>query len=474
MTHSGPVEVAWQPAPGNTAVLGQDLNTAMAFQNPRLREVALALGGRGAIRAHFAAMWRLIDTVGQSIEPAPLRTDSDLSVLVGRPIAIVAAALRLELKGTAFLDLGWDQMGNDSDAALTKVQFPVIVGDLAKLSDGLIGFYRQAEPGGGYDLSTFYSQGADPASTSGIIRPAQDTLVLRPSPPLDPDGEHEPPDLTPVTQRVLMLADPRAPVHATTGILPTASLALPPDQGQATASVLDLSLFAAPVLRGATGLAIPVPAEGGYAVSYAEIDHDKQGHLDWMITRDITDPSGQAVWAYSPQQVREGWLRFNPVVLEFALANAAGQPLVRDGEPNTLTLTVTNRAQRTVTFQPGRPPARASRARARCSTCTSARWLPRTRCRGSPSARRAGSFSCSPAPPTGRTGPRPRTARSRWPRAGGCRLPLPPLYPFAASQAEVLAITTGLTALTTASTPTRSLSTGSRRRPAARPCCSNC
>jgi hypothetical protein len=149
--------------------------------------------------------------------------------------------------------------------------------------------------------------------------------------------------------------DPRARVHATTGILPTAALGLPPGQGQATMSVLDLSLFAAPVLRGAGGLAIPTPAEAGYAVSYVEVGHDDQGHPDWLVTPDITAPSGQAVWAYTPQEVREGWLRLNPVVLEFALADAAGRPVVQAGQPNALTLTVTSRAQRSVTFQPGSP-----------------------------------------------------------------------------------------------------------------------
>ena len=164
VTHGGPVEVGWQPAPGNTATLGQDLATAMAYQNPQLRQVAMALGGPGATAANFTAMWRLIDTVGQTIEPGPLPTDSGLSVLVGRPVAVVAAAVRLELQGTAFLDLGWDQVGNDSDAGLTQVEFPVILGDLARLADGLIGFYKQARPGGDYDLGTFYSQAADPAA----------------------------------------------------------------------------------------------------------------------------------------------------------------------------------------------------------------------------------------------------------------------------------------------------------------------
>ncbi|WP_460112228.1 hypothetical protein [Streptomyces platensis] len=355
LTHGDNAPVGWQPAPGNASTLGQDLATTMAYQNPQLRQVATALGGPKATAANFTAMVQLIDTVGQTIEPGPLPTDSDLSLLVGRPVAIVAAALRLELQGAAHIDLGWDRVGNDSDAGLTQVGFPVILGDLAKLHDGLIGFYKQATLGGDYDLTTFYSQGADPAATSGIVRPAQDTLHLTPTPPLDPEGRQEPPDLTPYTQRVLMLMDPRAHVHATTGILPTAALSLPPDQSQAAVSALDLSLFAAPVLRGAGGLAIPTPAASGYTISYVETSQDDQGHPDWAVTADITTPSGEAVWAYTPQEVREGWLRLNPILMEFTLTDTTGRPTVKASRSNALTLTVTNHAQRSVTFQPGTP-----------------------------------------------------------------------------------------------------------------------
>ena len=92
-------------------------------------------------------MWQAIDTAGNAVEPGPVPTNSDLAVLVGRPVALVQVAVRLELEGAPRLDLSFDNLGNDSDAGLTGIQFPVIVGDLTKLSDGLIGYFTQTGAG---------------------------------------------------------------------------------------------------------------------------------------------------------------------------------------------------------------------------------------------------------------------------------------------------------------------------------------
>jgi hypothetical protein len=252
------------------------------------------------------------------------------------------------------LDLGWDAMGTDSDAGLAGVKFPVILGDLARLRDGLIGYYKESAPGAGYDLTTFYSEGADQAATSGIVRPAQETLCVTPVPPVDPD--QAPNELSWYTQRVLMLMDPRAQVHATTGILPTATLELPPGLTQAVLSRLSLFLFTAPVLRGAGALAIPVPPVDGYASSYIDQVRDEHGTPGWLVTPEIAAPA-DGMWGYTPQDVREGWLRLNRVVLEFELTNPAGEPVVRPGGPNALTLTVTNGSHHRVNLRAGLPVA---------------------------------------------------------------------------------------------------------------------
>jgi hypothetical protein len=353
---SGKSPIGWQSAPGDDATIDEDLQTVMQYQNPQLSDFALALGGPQASVDFFKGLWQVLDTVGDTVAPGPLPTDSDLAVLVGRPIALVQAAVRLELRGAAMLDLGWDTLGTDTDDGLTGVQFPVVLGDLAKLRDGLIGYFKAPKPGEPYDLTTFYSQGADPAATSGVMQPQQDTLCVTPAPGLDPNGLNEPPDLSTYTQQVLMLMDPRAAVHATTGILPTAALTLPSDASQATMSALDLSFFTAPVLHGAAALAIPTPSESGYAVSFIDQDHRDGGALEWVVTAEIGSPS-DTLSAYSPQWIREGWLRYNPIALDFVLTDAGGKPVVDDGEPNALTLTVTNRARRTVVFRNGPPVA---------------------------------------------------------------------------------------------------------------------
>jgi hypothetical protein len=122
-------------------------------------------------------------------------------------------------------------------------------------------------------------------------------------------------------------------------------------------SVLDLSFFTSPVLRGASALSIPTPRESGFALSFIGQGHDSGGALEWVVIPEIDPPSDDAVWAYTPQQVLEGWLRLNPIVVSFALTNAEGKPAVQAGKPNALTLTVTNNARRTVRLVHGAPVA---------------------------------------------------------------------------------------------------------------------
>ena len=348
LEHGGSVPVGWQSAPGSDASIDQDVATVMEHQNPQLRDFALAL--KGASAETFTALWKVIDTVADTIEPGQLPTNSGLAPLIGRPLALVQAAVRLELNGHPYLNLGWDYVGEDTDNDFDDVQFPVVLGNLAKLEDGLVGYFKQANPDGPYDLSTFYSQAAQEGGGGGVRRPAQDTLCVTATPPLGAAGG--PPILRAATRKMLMLVDPRAGVHATTGVLPTASLTLPPDQTQASLASLDFSFFTAPVLRCADELTLPTPVESGYQLSWIE-QTTSSGALAWEVTPEIDAPTGNAVWAYTPQQLTEGWLRLNPVLIDFDLTDGQGRPVVTSGSPNALTLTVANKAIRAVTWRPG-------------------------------------------------------------------------------------------------------------------------
>lgn len=342
---AGGPAVDWIGAPGDERTIGQPIEVALELADPQLRSLALAL--KNETRAFFTAFWRALDTVASNVDPVPLASDSGIVALVGRPIALAQAVLRLEVEGRPLRDLGWDAVSeHDRDAGLTGVELPVVLGNLRRLGDGLIGYFKQS--GEQYDLATFYSQGADAAARTGVVAPRQDTLTLRIEPPLDDEG-------VPRTQRVLMLLDPRGAVHATTGYLPTATLALPPDQVNGALSTLDLSFFTAPVLRGDGGLALPIPQEAGFQTAWVEQVRLEGEARAWSVTPEIEQPAGRAIWPYTPQRIVEGWLRLNPVLLAFDLLDAEDKPIVVSGRANALTLHVVNKSRRTIAFEPGSP-----------------------------------------------------------------------------------------------------------------------
>jgi hypothetical protein len=337
--------VQWQSAPGDERTIGRDVEQALAHANPRLLELAVSL--RHGSAAFFEGLWRAIDAMADTIAGGTPPSNAGMATLVGRPVALAETLLRVELQGAPMLDIGFGAFENDTDDGLGGIKLPVVLGDLGRLSDGLIGFFAPVVPGGTYDLHTFYTQAAD-GTTSGIVVPAPDTVSLQPTPRV---GGPIPPDVAPDTRTVLMLLDPAAPVHATAGVLPTAALGLAADQVADALSTLDMSFFAAPVLGGAAELAMPTPVQPGYGVSWVEEGRTERGALTWLVTPEIADAAGRVVWPYTPQTVREGWLRLNPLVLEFHLAGVGGQPVVRAGRANDLTLTVRNAGRRDATFR---------------------------------------------------------------------------------------------------------------------------
>lgn len=342
--------IVWQGAPGSDADIDQtiDQDVVLAAADPRMRSLALQLGLQTSI-ADFQAFYTAVDTAYASIDPGDAPSDAGVAVLIGRPVAVVQASLRLDLKGppslsqnTACLSSqGW----TDTDGGLSGITFPVALGDLDRLDDGLVGFFAQAS-GGGYDLTTFYSQAS--TASSNVVPPTPETLLLTPTPALPDQAGHGPYK----EQRILMLVDPRAPVHAITGILPTQTLVVPPDRAAAAISTLEFSVAVTPTLRASGGLALPLPVEPGFEAAFLERRMGSSGPL-WVTLPDITPSVANAIWSYTPQTLTEGWLRFNPSVVTATLVNASGQPIAQGGQTQTMTLQLVNRAPIAITFSPG-------------------------------------------------------------------------------------------------------------------------
>jgi hypothetical protein len=219
-------QVLWQsPPPDVTFDKPQE---ALTPAHEELRAFALALydSGVDGVR-QFHAQTR---SALQKIQPGSATADDALSLLTGRPLALVRATLALELKGGAAVDRSWEALqrrlnddGSGQDAGLGKVEFPVRLGAPGRMSDGLVAYWT-VEQGVTDFKATFSPQ-----------KPG--TIGLRPD------------DERPVA--ITLLIDPRAMVHATTGILPVKSITLPATHYNKALGKLKVALRAGPILTAA-------------------------------------------------------------------------------------------------------------------------------------------------------------------------------------------------------------------------------
>lgn len=286
-------------------------------------ELEVDIGPRGSptVNAHLADfMWYvngkdaaflldLMKTVEHSdkfISPAKFAQDASLAVLVGRPLALTRAVLGLETGGNLLPLSQADTKPDDpfpldvknnrfryadrqraSSAKLGGVEFPVRLGDLSNIDDGLVGYLIEAAGESPYD--TFYSPAAPAEGKHGVVRPSPDTIELT----LNAE---------PIT--VTMLSDPRAPVHATTGVLPVQARQIPPDQYAETIRGLAVTFFTHPLLSlQPQRLVVPLPQESGYQWSWVTHGSTEPAPLPANAANEF------ATFGYSPQTLLEGWLR---------------------------------------------------------------------------------------------------------------------------------------------------------------------
>ena len=341
--------VAWQSAPGDDGTIDQSVADALQHANPHLRDLATKLVTLPV--AFFKAFYQAVDTAATSVIPSP-SSGGGMAALIGRPVALAQASLRLELQGIAAHDLSLatrvpGDSFHDTDDGLGQVQFPAILGDIDRVTDGLVGYFTQ-DGTGAYDLGTFYSEAAPIDGGPSVVAPAVDTILLTPA--STPEGQL--PSVTDGERKVLVLLDPRAAVHVTSGILPTQTLSIPASQYADALVGLEMAFLATPLLTPAAGLAMPLPREAGYNWSWVE-EERSGGSATWSVTPGIAAPTANAVWQYTPQTVTEGWMRLNPEVLRFTLANRAGAPVVVSGATTDLVLTVANERLADIAFQPG-------------------------------------------------------------------------------------------------------------------------
>jgi hypothetical protein len=222
-----------------------------------------------APEANFTAFLSAIDATLWTVDPLGGRADRNLSVMVGRPLALVRLRLGLELDGDALCDTGWAATFDTSSPAFLAQKFALRLGDQATRQDGTVGYFA------GIDYAAFNS--VVPPDT----RMAQD--YVRQIGPLQGGQNYVRLSFTPGdTAFLTVLMDPRASMHVTSGILPVKQIDLPPVFVDGPLSNIEIGFDMGPVLT----FVQPSPAQGGQppafplAVTYPR-PVEQQGTWAW-------------------------------------------------------------------------------------------------------------------------------------------------------------------------------------------------
>jgi hypothetical protein len=310
----------WQGTPGVDGMFGKTIVKSFQDANPYLRDFALNLGGglppdpraqsyeadlEGFRDRFLRDFIDAIDLGAMGILPDSYEQDQGLSLLIGRPLALVRAELRLDPYGTPALnqrpDAFMDRVNGtgDATAGFAQVRFPVRLGETIRANDGLVGYFVGKTPSA---YKTFYAPSAPENGKRQVVAPpskGRERLSLAPA---DKD-----------TTIVTMLVDPRAPIHASTGILPGKSIAIAPAQFADALRSIAVTFLTAPVLSGGERTAVPVPSEVGHAWSWltlqtSPLNRDKR---EWRTQEIVAPPNTRATFA-APPRLAEGWLRLYP------------------------------------------------------------------------------------------------------------------------------------------------------------------
>jgi hypothetical protein len=178
--------------------------------------------------------------------------------------------LQFELNGPPYPDPSWQYTFSPATPAVTGYQFAIELGNVAQLEDGLIGYFR------GDDYTRFNVAFDSGASTGTYLRPigVNNNYIYLPF-----DGKS--------AEYVSMLVDPRAAVHARTGILPTVALVLAPQWTTAALAAMNVTFRVDGILTDSltatsgeapTTILLPVPHEKHGIWTWVENDEGNWQH----------------------------------------------------------------------------------------------------------------------------------------------------------------------------------------------------
>jgi hypothetical protein len=298
---------SWRPRPGPPGEVPAPA-TPEAIEDPVLRAAIASIAAQpGAV---IGDVLTTIDEALWMVDPLGGRKDQFLSVLIGRPIAVVQATLQLGLSGDAATNQLWDYTAEANPSpppayrwrqdtgGIAHFAFPVRLGELELREDGLLGYWL---PEGDYSRLYVPHVSVDASAGGAYVQP----IVTH-----GPDGApayRGDIELSfggaPVMATLLI--DPRGAVHAYTGILPVTSTALPGHLVDDLVKGLAVTFDAGPVIAEPAAMRMPLPSRRQSAWQWIQSTPGGWTEEPVLDADDIARLSG------APTELREGWLRFS-------------------------------------------------------------------------------------------------------------------------------------------------------------------
>lgn len=313
--------VTWETAPGRPLPpdAGPLADVPLHAQHASLLAAGLIQcdidtrhGENPPAKSSLTALLRAIDSTLWSVDTYAAIGSPTIAGLVGRPVAVVRATLRLdapddvdEVDVTA---LGGPEARRTAFQALADQQFPFRIGELGRSDDGVLGFFvdddylkfhivdqvvASAALASGRHTGHLGLLGAvpDPDPIEHPYLELEDTLLIRP-------GQ---------TIRLTVLMLPAGKMHLTSGILPRKALELADEWVTPGLTKVVPSMRVGPLLVDPAEIRLPNVASLGTSQQFTR----RTGPLTWRDDP-ILASTTNAYLPKMPHEAQEGWIRVAP------------------------------------------------------------------------------------------------------------------------------------------------------------------
>jgi len=312
--------VVWEEAPGQPSTLGK--SPGRAITNEFLGGIAQGLVDWGVADATpgapqdedaLSAALRIIDSTLWSVDPYGHTGDEHMALLIGHPIVVLRAQLRIEVREPVTPDV------------VNQTRIPVRIGALVHWQDGLMGYFvnddysrlycadaavagfaREVGPGRGFLqqinlVPDFYQTFADDIG-AGVDKGA--TPVNHPY--IDDSGVlFVQPNQT---VNLTLLVEPHSVVHATTGVTPRKEIGVRRNWVADALAKLSPTFRFGPLLVDPKRIRMPVSGD----INGGSWSWDHRTDVTTWAEDHVVNSTGDARISADPAKGQEGWLRIVP------------------------------------------------------------------------------------------------------------------------------------------------------------------